>query len=119
MDPHEKQAEALGVKGKGGLTAYQKEILDKIKNMDATPCPMVYPGSRRTDEQEAASTEIHKRVNPGYVDMPYTATSQVDFQYKPPPDFTKAFLKKESDCAFQKYASQAILLHVDLKKTSH
>ena len=29
------------------------------------------------------------------------------------------FLKKDSDCKFQKYAAEAILKHVDLKKTSH
>ena len=45
--------------------------------------------------------------------------SQTDFLYKPPPDFTKAFLKKKSDCDFQGFAAEAILKHVDLKKTSH
>ena len=67
----------------------------------------------------AASVEIHKRVNPGYVEMPYVSSSQRAYEYKPPPDFTKAFLKKESDCKVQKYAAEAILKHVDLKKTSH
>ena len=41
------------------------------------------------------------------------------FNYLPPPDFSRMFLKKESDCGFQKYAAEAILKHVDLKKTSH
>lgn len=121
-EAYEKEAESYGLNmessGKG-LTKYQMELLDTIRNIDAKPCPVAYPGTTRTDAQVAASVEIHKRVNPGYVEMPYTASSQTDFVYKPPPDFTKAFLKKESDCKFQKYAAEAILKHVDLKKTSH
>jgi hypothetical protein len=118
---YEKEAESLGVHdttGKG-LTAYQKKLLDTIRNMDAVPPKVNPPGSTRTDEQIAASVSIHKRVNPGYVEMPYRSSTGLAFEYKPPPDFTKAFLKKDSDCKFQKYAAEAILKHVDLKKTSH
>ena len=118
---YEKEAESLGLQdvADNGLTPYQVQLLDKIRNINAKPPTVAYSGSMRTEAQQAASVEIHKRVNPGYVEMPYVAGSQVDFAYKPPPDFTKAFLKKDSDCAFQKYAAEAILKHVDLKKTSH
>ena len=118
---YEKEAESLGLQdvADNGLTPYQVTLLDKIRNINAVPPSVAYSGSMRTEQQVAASVEIHKRVNPGYVEMPYTASSQVDFAYKPPPDFTKAFLKKDSDCKFQKYAAEAILKHVDLKKTSH
>merc|ERR1719424_1775442 len=105
---YEKEAESLGLQdvADSGLTTYQKTLLDKIRNVNAHPPTTHYSGTSRTDAQVAASVEIHKRVNPGYVEMPYTAGSQVDFAYKPPPDFTKAFLKKDSDCAFQKYAAE-------------
>ena len=51
--------------------------------------------------------------------MPYQSTNSLMFKYVPPPDFSRNFLKKESDCGFQKFAAEAILKHVDLKKTSH
>lgn len=163
-----------------GLTQYQMDLLDKIRNIDAVPPKTSFPGTSRSAEQVKASVAIHKRVNPGYVEMPYRSSSASDFLYKPPPDFTKAvrarpttkplpsalsrplrrppragndaatdalpaccralkachicrltchrtpawrvltqFLKKDSDCKFQKYAAEAILKHVDLKKTSH
>ena len=101
----------------GGLECHPEQ--EKWEECNAEPCPIEYPGTLRSEAQVAASVEIHKRVNPGYVEMPYTASSQTDFVYKPPPDFTKAFLKKDSDCGFQKFAAEAILKHVDLKKTSH
>lgn len=118
---YEKEAESLGITDAKdtGLTAYQISLLDKIRDLNKFPPATTAPGTKRSDAQVAASVEIHKRVNPGYVEMPYCAGSQVDFAYRPPPDFTKAFLKKDSDCAFQKYAAEAILKHVDLKKTSH
>ena len=119
-ETYEKEAEALGLgDGPKPLTAYQKQLLDTIRNIDAVPPQVKANASERTAEQQAASVEIHKRVNPGYVEMPYKATTALSFTYKPPPDFTKAFLKKDSDCKFQKYAAEAILKHVDLKKTSH
>jgi len=118
---YEKEAESYGLHdemGKG-LTQYQMDLLDKIRNIDAVPPKTSFPGTSRSAEQVKASVAIHKRVNPGYVEMPYRSSSASDFLYKPPPDFTKAFLKKDSDCKFQKYAAEAILKHVDLKKTSH
>ena len=69
--------------------------------------------------QKKASLEMHKRINPSYVDVPYQSNNSTDYKYTPPPDFTTAYLKKESDCGFQRYAAEAILKHVDLKKTSH
>ena len=51
--------------------------------------------------------------------MPYKSSNAAAYSYMPPPDFTKQYLKKDSDCKFQKYAAEAILKHVDLKKTAH
>ena len=118
---YEKEAEALGLQDvkTTPLTDYQKQLLDTIRNMDAVPPNPAPQTGSRTAEQVAASVEIHKRVNPGYVEMPYRSSTLLAYEYKPPPDFTKAFLKKDSDCKFQKYAAEAILKHVDLKKTSH
>ena len=62
---------------------------------------------------------MHKRLNPGYVEMPYRSSNSLDYKYTPPPDFTREYLKADSDCQFQKFASEAILKHVDLNKTSH
>ena len=121
-ETYEKEAAQLGLHSDDsskGLTKYQMELLDKIRNIDAVP-PSAEPSvTQRTAEQVAASVEIHKRVNPGYVEMPYRSSNALAYEYTPPPDFTKAFLKKDSDCKFQKYAAEAILKHVDLKKTSH
>ena len=69
--------------------------------------------------QVQASRELHKRVNSGYVDLRYTSSNQEDFKYIPPPDFTRDYLKSRSDCGFQQYMAEAILKHVDLKKTGH
>ena len=49
----------------------------------------------------------------------WTMDNTETFKYIPAPDFSKNFLKKDSDCGFQKYAAEALLKHVDLKKTSH
>ena len=97
----------------------RSDLLDRIKKINAEAITTRYSGTMRSDELVAKSVDIHKRVNSGYVEMPYRSSSQVDYVYKPPPAFSKAFLKKDSDCAFQKYAAEAILKHVDLKKTSH
>lgn len=112
---------ALGINPANGpgLTDYQKSVLDKIRDMNRAAIEVSASGTSRSLGQVQASVEIHKRVNPGYVDMPYRSSNSQDFKYQPPPDFTRAFLKKDSDCAFQKYAAEAILKHVDLKKTSH
>ena len=119
-ETYEVEAEALGLSDTNSkpLTAYQKQLLDTIRNIDATPFQPA-PVPSRSAPHVAASVEIHKRVNPGYVEMPYRATTELAFEYKPAPGFTKAFLKKKSDCDFQGFAAEAILKHVDLKKTSH
>ena len=118
---YEKEAEALGItfEGSSKLTKQQMQLLDTIRDMDKKPCPIQYPGTNRSEAQVAASVEMHKRVNPGYVDMPYKATNAEAFKYIAPPDFTRTYLKKKSDCDFQGFAAEAILKHVDLKKTSH
>ena len=103
----------------GKLTPKMIAVLDTIRNLDKDPCPIEYPGTQRAEQDVAASVEIHKRVNPGYVELPYKASTNTQFKYLPPPDFSKAYLKKKSDCDFQGFASEAILKHVDLKKTSH
>lgn len=115
-----KEAHAFGLDMKNTtLTPQMIALLDRIRDLDKEPPTIVPPGSRRSAEEQDASVEIHKRVNPGYVEMPYKAKTAMDFVYKPPPDFSRAYLKKKSDCDFQGYANTAILLHVDLKKTSH
>ena len=117
---YEKEAEAYGIKsGGGGLKPEHMAILDRLRAMNAAPVTTVYPGSNRTEEQLDASRQIHKRVNPGYVDMPYKATTALAYEYKPPPDFSRNYLKKKSDCDFQGFAAEAILKHVELNKTSH
>ena len=117
---YEKEAEALGLEVKAnGLTAKQKGLLDRIKMIDAHPCPIEDPATTRTEAQVAESVLIHKRVNPGYVEMPYKSSNHLQFKYYPPPDFSRAFLKKKSDCDFQGFGHIAKLLHVDLNKTSH
>ena len=102
-----------------GLTPYQLSLLEKVRRANTDPIVKYPRKSERPEADQLASVEIHKRVNPGYVEMPYTSSSSTSFAYTPPPDFTKAFLKKDSDCKFQKYAAEAILKHVDLNKTSH
>ena len=104
---------------KDGLTPYQISLLERVRRANTDPIIAEPNASKRSPAQKAASVEMHKRLNPGYVEMPYKASSAMAFVYRPPPDFTKAFLKKDSDCKFQKYAAEAILKHVDLNKTSH
>ena len=124
----EKEDRALGVdtigdniakEMKDGLTPYQQGLLDRVRRANTGPIVVYARKSQRPQKDIEASQEIHKRINPGYVEMPYRSTNSMAFLYTPPPDFTKAFLKKDSDCKFQKYAAEAILKHVDLKKTSH
>ena len=50
--------------------------------------------------------------------MPYKSSNHLQFKYYPP-HFSRAFLKKKSDCDFQGFGHIAKLLHVDLNKTSH
>mmetsp|Transcript_75014 Transcript_75014/g.225488 ORF Transcript_75014/g.225488 Transcript_75014/m.225488 type:complete len:157 (-) Transcript_75014:380-850(-) len=123
QEVYQKEAEVLGLQSgdmaEASLTPYQKSLLQKIRSIEAEPIRVVPNASRRSAEQIEASTSIHKRVNPGFVDLPYKSTNTEMFTYLPAPDFSKNFLKKDSDCGFQKYAAEAILKHVDLKKTSH
>ena len=102
-----------------GLTPYQMSLLERVRRANTDPLNISPNASKRPEEMQAASVEMHKRVNPGFVEMPYKSSNTVDYKYVPPPDFTREYLKAESDCGFQKFAAEAILKHVDLKKTSH
>uniref|UniRef100_A0A7S3AQN3 Uncharacterized protein n=1 Tax=Haptolina ericina TaxID=156174 RepID=A0A7S3AQN3_9EUKA len=123
QEVYQKEAEAAGYDGsdlhQDTLTPYQRDILKKIRSIEANPITVAPVLTTRSSEQVEASIAIHKRTNPGYVETPYTSTNRDTYQYIPAPDFTRNFLKKDSDCKFQKYAAEAILKHVDLKKTSH
>lgn len=110
---------AVDSMGDSALTDYQRSLLDKIRAIEADPIVKAPQLSGRTADQVEASVQIHKRVNPGYVELPYRSSNTEQFKYIPPPDFSRNFLKKASDCGFQKFAAEAILKHVDLKKTSH
>ena len=94
-------------------------LLERVRRANTDPLNISPNASKRPEEMQAASVEMHKRVNPGFVEMPYKSSNTVDYKYVPPPDFTREYLKAESDCGFQKFAAEAILKHVDLKKTSH
>ena len=104
---------------KDGLTPYQISLLERVRKANTDPIIAEPNASKRSPAQKAASVEMHKRLNPGYVEMPYRSSSALDYKYTPPPDFTREYLKADSDCQFQKFASEAILKHVDLNKTSH
>ena len=104
---------------KDGLTPYQRSLLERVRKCNTEPIIKYPRASQRSKAAQEASIEIHKRVNPGYVDIPYQSTNELAFKYLPAPGFSKAFLKKKSDCDFQGFANTAILLHVDLNKTSH
>ncbi len=101
-----------------GLTLKQRGYIEKVDALHKAPL-LPTKITPRTPEQIEASQKIHKRVNPGYVDLPYKSTSEMEFKYHPAPDFTRDYLKADSDIGFQKYVSQAILKGVDLRKTSH
>ena len=102
-----------------GLTPYQISLLERVRRANTDPIIVKPNASKRSPAQKAASQEMHKRVNPGFVEMPYRSSSALDYKYTPPPDFTREYMKADSDCQFQKFASEAILKHVDLNKTSH
>ena len=104
---------------KDGLTPYQISLLERVRKANTDPIVKYPRASRRPEAAQAASVEIHKRLNPGYVEMPYESSNTRDYKYIPPPDFTREYLKADSDCKFQKFAAEAILKHVDLNKTSH
>lgn len=100
------------------LSAKQLEILEKVHRIHREPIT-TEPIYQRAPHKVAASKNMHKRINPGFVDMPYYSSNELAFKYQPPPDFTRDYLKSKSDCDFQGYAAEAILKHVDLNKTSH
>ena len=104
---------------KDGLTPYQLSLLERVRRANTDPIIVEANASKRSPAQKAASQEMHKRVNPGFVEMPYRSSSALDYKYTPPPDFTREYMKADSDCQFQKYKSKAIMMHVDLNKTSH
>ena len=75
--------------------------------------------SERPEADQLASVEIHKRVNPGYVEMPYESSNSRDYKYMAAPDFTREYLKSDSDLHFAKFAAAALTHSVPLNKTSH
>ena len=91
---------------KDGLPPYQISLLEKVRKANSDPIVKYPRASQRTLAQQAASEEIHKRVNPGYCDMPYQSSNARDFKYMLPPDFTREYLKADSDCQFQKFAAR-------------
>jgi len=101
------------------LTPYQQSLLQTVHRLHTDPIETKYPGARRSEAQIKASVEIHKRINPGYVEVPYSATTESSYAYQPAPDFTRDHLRTKSDCGFQEYMAEAIKKHVDLKKTAH
>ena len=100
------------------LTPYQRGLLDTVTQLHSDPITTKPSGTTRTEEQVQASVQIHKRINPGYVEEPYQSTSSTAFKYMPAPDFTRDHLRTSSDCKFQEYMAEAINKHVDLKKVS-
>ena len=101
-----------------GLTLKQRGYIEKVDALHNAPLipTKITP---RTPEQRKASQKIHKRINPGYVDLPYKSTSEMEFKYHPAPDFTRDYLKADSDIGFHTYVPQACLKGRDLRKTSH
>ena len=84
---YEKESDALGLNTANGpgLTDYQKSLLDRIRNINKEPMDIHANTTQRSPQQIAESIEIHKRVNPGYVDMPYTSSNTLDFKVRRPP----------------------------------
>ena len=104
---------------KDGLTPYQRSLLERVRKCNTEPIIKYPRASQRSKAAQEASIEIHKRVNPGYVEMPYESSNTRDFGYKPPPDFTREYLKSDSDLHFAKFAAAALSHSVPLNKTSH
>ena len=124
----EKEDRALGVdtigdniakEMKDGLTPYQQALLDRVRRANTDPIVCYARKSMRPQKDIEASQEIHKRVNPGYVEMPYESSNTRDYKYKPPPDFTREYMKADSDLHFAKFAAAALMHSVPLNKTSH
>jgi len=101
------------------LTQKQAGLVEEIETILSEPLAPAVPPPQRSPERTRASKELHKRTNPAFVDLPYRSSNEVDFKYRPPPDWSREHLKVKSDCDFQGFATIAILNNVDLNKTSH
>ena len=102
-----------------GLTPYQLSLLEKVRRANTEPIVKYPRKSERPEADQLASVEIHKRVNPGYVEMPYESSNSRDYKYMAAPDFTREYLKSDSDLHFAKFAAAALSHSVPLNKTSH
>ena len=102
-----------------GLTPYQLSLLEKVRRANTDPIVKYPRKSERPEADQLASVEIHKRVNPGYVEMPYESSNSRDYKYMAAPDFTREYLKSDSDLHFAKFAAAALTHSVPLNKTSH
>lgn len=94
-------------------------LLERVRRANTDPLNISPNASKRSEAEQAASIEMHKRVNPGFVEMPYKSSNTVDYKYVPPPDFTREYLKSDSDLHFAKFAAAALSHSVPLNKTSH
>ena len=112
-------AEAVHAENIRGLTPYQLGLLETVRECNTKPIVKSPNKSTRSPSQIAASQAIHKRVNSGYVDIPYESSNSRDFKYRFPPDFTREYLKSDSDLHFAKFAAAALKHSVPLNKTSH
>ena len=112
-------AEAVHAENIRGLTPFQLGLLETVRECNTKPIVKSPNKSTRSPSQIAASQAIHKRVNPGYVDIPYESSNSRDFKYRFPPDFTREYLKSDSDLHFAKFAAAALKHSVPLNKTSH
>ena len=112
-------AEAEYAENIRGLTPFQLGLLETVRECNTKPIVKSPNKSTRSPSQIAASQAIHKRVNSGYVDIPYESSNSRDFKYRFPPDFTREYLKSDSDLHFAKFAAAALKHSVPLNKTSH
>ena len=112
-------AEAVHAENIRGLTPFQLGLLETVRECNTKPIVKSPNKSTRSPSQIAASQAIHKRVNSGYVDIPYESSNSRDFKYRFPPDFTREYLKSDSDLHFAKFAAAALKHSVPLNKTSH
>ena len=101
------------------LSPSQQKLVDTVAKLQNDPIDVAPRCSGRSDEKINASLQIHKRINPGYVDMPCVSSSQEQFAYHPAPDFTRDYLRSSSDCKFQEFAAEALKHGMKLGKTGH
>eukprot|EP00316_Scyphosphaera_apsteinii_P026243 CAMPEP_0119312572 /NCGR_PEP_ID=MMETSP1333-20130426/26890_1 /TAXON_ID=418940 /ORGANISM="Scyphosphaera apsteinii, Strain RCC1455" /LENGTH=138 /DNA_ID=CAMNT_0007317215 /DNA_START=40 /DNA_END=456 /DNA_ORIENTATION=+ len=102
-----------------GLSEFQQSMLDKVSQIHSTPITTKPSGTNRSAEDVASSVNMHKRINPGFVELPWKTSNEEQFKYQAPPDFSKDYMKVPSDANFGLYLDEAIRKHVDLKKTAH